>query len=394
MASRTATPTFLAALVIGAVAAGGAVSALAPFDPMNARDAEKFPRAHGAHPGAALEWWYVTGILRDPARRRLGFQVTFFRARVADRPSGTSAWHPGDLLFAHFAISDLGARFFKFDERIGRTAVALAGADSTDLDVWIRDWSMRRNPDGSIRMKTSGTAGALDLTLKPPSGPPVKWGPQFRSDKSADGRAFSRYQSYPRLRATGAYVSPGDTARSVSGSAWFDHEWSDGSRDPLSVGWDWFGLRLGDGRSIMLYRMRREDGGSAHLFGGIVDARGTVRIVQSNEVQLTALRHWTSPKSRARYPVSWKIVLSPAGEAPITVEIDAELNDQELDTRKSTRVTYWEGVVEGRATQSGASERVEGYMELTGYAGGGLPGAGAAAGAAGAAISTSAPPDR
>jgi predicted secreted hydrolase len=372
-------------VLAAAVAADAALGAGGPpFDPMNARDAETFPRAHGAHPGAALEWWYTTGIVRDAERRRLGFQLTFFRARLGDRPRGASAWRPGDLYFAHFAISDLGARFFRFDERAGRTSVALAGADSTDLNVRIRDWTMRRNADGSIQIKAAGTVGTLDLTLTPPRAIPVKWGPQYRSDKSADGRAYSRYQSYPRLRAAGAYVSVGDTARSVSGSAWFDHEWSDGASDPSMVGWDWFGLRIGDGRSLMLYRMRRLDGGTAHLFGGLVDSRGIVRALSSAEVALAPIRYWTSPRSGARYPISWKITLAPAGEPPLSLELEAALSDQELDTGKSTRVTYWEGVVDGRATQDEASERVEGYMELTGYAGGGVPGP----------LSTSVPPGR
>jgi len=371
----------LAALITG-VAAGGAGSP--PFDPMNVRDAENFPRAHGAHPGAALEWWYTTGIVRDADRRRLGFQLAFFRARLGDRPLGASAWRPGDLYFAHFAISDLRARFFGFDERVGRTSVALAGADSTDLDVRIRDWTMRRNADGSIRIQAAGTVGTLDLTLAPPRPVPVKWGPHYRSDKSADGRAYSRYQSYPRLRAEGAYVSAGDTARSVTGSAWYDHEWSDGASDPSMVGWDWFGLRIGDGRSLMLYRIRRADGGTATLFGGLVDSRGAVRPVAPAEVALAPLRYWTSPRSGARYPISWKITLTPAGESPLSIELEAALNDQELDTRKSTRVTYWEGAVDGRATQDETLERVEGYVELTGYAGGGVPGA----------LSTSAPPGR
>ena len=363
-------------VALAALLAGAAVSSVAapPFDPMNARDAETFPRAHGAHPGAALEWWYTTGIVRDAERRRLGFQLTFFRARIGDRPAAASAWRPGDLLFAHFAISDLNARYFRFDERVGRTAVALGGADSTDLDVWIRDWSMRRNDDGSIRLRAKGTVGTLDLKLTPPRGAPVRWGPQYRSDKSADGRVTSRYQSYPRLRAAGTYVSPGDTARSISGSAWFDHEWSDGAKDPSTVGWDWFGLRLGDGRSLMIYRMRRADGGSAHVFGGLVNPTGAVRIVAPAEVQLTPIRYWTSPQTGARYPVSWKILVSPPGEAPLSVEIQAELNDQELNTRRSTRVTYWEGAVEGRLRQGEISERVEGYLEMTGYAGGGVPG--------------------
>jgi predicted secreted hydrolase len=176
------------------------------------------------------------------------------------------------------------------------------------------------------------------------------------------------------VRAAGTFVSPGDTARAVSGTAWFDHEWSDGSKDPSTVGWDWFGLRLGDGRSIMLYRMRRADGGSAHLFGGIVSPTGATRVVAPSEVQLIPIRHWTSPRTGARYPVSWKILISPPGETPLSVEVQAELNDQELDTRRSTRVTYWEGAVEGRVRQGEVSERVEGYLEMTGYAGGGVPG--------------------
>jgi predicted secreted hydrolase len=115
-----------------------------------------------------------------------------------------------------------------------------------------------------------------------------------------------------------------------------------------------------------------------------VDSRGSVRTVTPSEVQLFPLRHWTSPRTGARYPVSWKLLLSPAGETPLTVEVEAELNDQELDTRRSTRVTYWEGAVAGRVRQGEVSERVEGYLEMTGYAGGGLPGA----------ISTSEPPGR
>jgi len=115
-----------------------------------------------------------------------------------------------------------------------------------------------------------------------------------------------------------------------------------------------------------------------------VDSRGSVRTVAPDEVQLSPLRYWTSPRSGARYPISWKVTLALAGESPLSVEIEAALNDQELDTRKSTRVTYWEGAVEGRARQAESSERVEGYMELTGYARGGVPGA----------VSTSAPPGR
>ena len=39
-----------------------------------------FPRDHGAHPGARIEWWYATGWLREsPQAAPIGWQITFFR---------------------------------------------------------------------------------------------------------------------------------------------------------------------------------------------------------------------------------------------------------------------------------------------------------------------------
>ena len=41
-----------------------------------------FPRDHGSHPDFRTEWWYLTGHATS-GERALGFQVTFFRSRVA-----------------------------------------------------------------------------------------------------------------------------------------------------------------------------------------------------------------------------------------------------------------------------------------------------------------------
>jgi predicted secreted hydrolase len=43
--------------------------------------------------------------------------------------------------------------------------------------------------------------------------------------------------------------------------------------------------------------------------------------------------------------------------------------DQELDTRRSTQVIYWEGSVHVRGTYAGQPVAGHGYVELTGYAG-------------------------
>ena len=89
---------------------------------------------------------------------------------------------------------------------------------------------------------------------------------------------------------------------------------------------------------------------------------------------MNALRYWTSSKTGARYPLSWDITIRPSGEAPLRLTVSAALSDQELTTERSTRVAYWEGYVEGKEEEADPDVRVEGYMELTGYAGGGVPG--------------------
>jgi predicted secreted hydrolase len=368
-------------LLLGALGASRA-----PFDPMNARDATAFPRAHGAHPGSALEWWYVTGTLRDDAGYRMGFQVTFFRAKIDDPArakvagaasagaSRPSAWRPGDLYFAHYAISDLTSRYYRFEERIGRTSIAIAGADSTDLCVWLRDWSLTRLEDGVFRLQAAGGMGALSVDLTPPRGAPVAWGKDYRSNKDPEGRSFSRYHTYPRMRVSGRFTAPGALPRPVRGTAWYDHEWTNGEYDPDLEGWDWFGLRLRDGRSLMLYRMRDRFDGTAHLFGGVVEKDGRVHSFDKDDVRMDPLRTWVSPRSQARYPVAWRIVIDRPGESPMEVDVSAVLSDQELDTARSTRVAYWEGYVEGTAEEGDTKTKLEGYMELTGYAGEGVPG--------------------
>jgi predicted secreted hydrolase len=186
------------------------------------------------------------------------------------------------------------------------------------------------------------------------------------------------------MRATGSFARPGDPPRDVRGQAWFDHEWSDGRRAPGIAGWDWMGLRIGDGRSLMLYRMRSTDGRTAHLSGGLVGRDGRVVGLRAGEVRLRPLRYWVSRRSGARYPIAWRVRVTPRTGSPIELTVSAPLEDQELTTPRSTGVTYWEGVVEGSAREDDRAERVEGYLELTGYAGGGAPGA----------LSTSGPPDR
>ena len=97
----------------------------------------RFPRDHGAHPEHRVEWWYVTGWLGE----RVGFQVTFFRARPEEQSDNPSSFNPRQVLFAHAAVSEAarGRLFLALDgtgfkARVGgSTVLAVHG---NEVDPW------------------------------------------------------------------------------------------------------------------------------------------------------------------------------------------------------------------------------------------------------------------
>jgi predicted secreted hydrolase len=121
-------------------------------------------------------------------------------------------------------------------------------------------------------------------------------------------------------------------------------------------------MNLEGGGALMAFCIRRADG-SALWAGGSYRARGgPVRSFAADEVVFTPGRTWTSPLTRARYPVQWQVA-TPAGN----FEVRALLDAQELDSRRSTGAIYWEGLSDLFDAASGL--RVgRGYLEMTGLA--------------------------
>jgi predicted secreted hydrolase len=325
-----------------------------------------FPRDHAAHPEFRTEWWYYTGHLRAGARR-FGFQLAFFRV-VLDRSAAerASAWAPHSVLFAHAALTDEHGRRFRFDERIARPALGLAGADSTRYHVWVDTWSASLAPDGRthrLRAPAHGFGLALDLDLLKP---PAVHGAGGVCRKSDEPGYASHYASLTRLRASGRILLGGE-AHAVEGEAWMDHEFMDASLAPGQLGWDWFGLQLEDGRELMLYRMRRADGTIDPASGGtLVERDGETRRLPLHAAGVDRTRTWTSRASGARYPAGW-IVRVPGED--LVLRLEPTLADQELVTRESGGIVYWEGSVDVVGTARGRPVRGRGYVELTGYAG-------------------------
>jgi len=326
-----------------------------------------FPRDHGAHPEFRTEWWYFTGILAAADGRRFGYQLTFFRqgiVPVAADPG--NPWSVRDLHFAHFALTDVREGSFRFGERVSRAGPGIAGASSDALRAWVLDWSATAAGDGFTLEAREG-AVAIHLVLRPRL-PPVLHGSRGLSRKGPASGQASWYASVTDLETTGTVRFGDGAAVLVHGASWFDHEFGSNELAADLAGWDWFGLHLSDGRSLMIYRLRRSDGTVAlESSGTLVDADGSARHLTRDEVDIEPLATWLSPHSGARYPARWRVLVP---TARVALELSPLVPDQELQTGRSTGVTYWEGAVAGSGTAAGSPVTVEGYVELTGYAGG------------------------
>ena len=325
----------------------------------------EFPRDHHAHRDFKTEWWYFTGNVFDADGNRFGYELTFFRQGItpaAKRDPNGSRFLVDDLKFAHFAITDVAKKQFRFEQKTSRGAFGEAGFDNENRLAWIDNWTLTMRSDGAFDLTASTDAGTIQFHLRPTQ-LPVIHGENGVSVKAAEGSSASHYYSLPRLQTTGQ-MTVNDRARPVSGESWFDHEWSSSQLGKGEIGWDWVCLQWEDGAELMLYRMRLENGGVEPSSSGTwIAPDGMTTHLRVSDFQMTPTAFWKSKASGAQYPIGWRISL-PAQGVEFTVR--ATLEDQEL---KLGPITYWEGAIDATGTRDGKEIKGRGYLELTGYAG-------------------------
>ncbi|MEZ0240297.1 MAG: lipocalin family protein [Chloroflexota bacterium] len=344
------------------------------------------PRDDSAH-DRLTEWWYYTGHLRDATGGRYGFEFVVFRAERGRFPTSWAS---------HLAITDEDGDRFLYGQRVevgpgvDRLASAAVAAGSppapagfdlalTGVDVAAPTatarpaWSMAGSggtdtlvaafaPDEAALAGSPGGLG-LDLRLEA-----IKPAALHDHDGWIDfGPAGgSYYYSRTAMAATGTLTLDGRRL-AVDGAAWFDHQWG----DFISVGgggWDWFAVNLDDGTDLTLSLVRDADGTYPLVYGTVVAPDGTVRHLDRDAFEVEVTDRWTSPATGADYPAAWTIRI-PGDD--LVIRLHPTVAAQELDTRSTTGVVYWEGSQVVEATRAGNALGGQGYVELTGYAGAG-----------------------
>jgi predicted secreted hydrolase len=344
------------------------------------------PRDDAPH-DRLTEWWYDTGHLVTDSGQRYGFEFVIFRAERGGFPVSWAS---------HLALTDETGGTFRFAQRteigpgVDRSpaaggafdlAIAPGPADlvGASLAFAPEPWTMRGG-DGHDHLAAVGIAD-------PASPAPGRFGIDLRLearkpaalhnrigwiDFAAGGSSY--YYSRTSMSAAGT-ITIGDRVEHVTGTAWFDHQWG----DFIAVGgggWDWFAVNLADGTDLTLSLVRNADGTYPLVYGTLVTADGTTRHLPREAFTVEVTRRWTSPATGADYPAGWRISIP--GE-DLTIELTPAVADQELDTRATTGVVYWEGSQAVAATRDGRRLGGEAYVELTGYAATGVAGAGGSA---------------
>jgi len=298
-----------------------------------------FPYDHGAHPRYKTEWWYATGWLQGEDGVPFGFQVTFFRVRPGLAPGNPSAFTPDQLIFAHAALSDPKQGRLLHDQRIARAGFGIAEARVGDADIRLDRWRFARDAaSGSFNTAVFTPDFNYQLTLTP-TAPLLLQGDGGYSRKGPDPLQASYYYSLPQLQVSGSVERNGKRV-AVTGTGWLDHEWSSQALDPRASGWDWVGLNLDDGGALMAFQIRSRSGAVLWTTASLRGADGKTTHYDGEQVGFESVRNWRSTRTRATYPVEQRLRVGPHRWRLVPL-----MDDQELDSRASIGVVYWEGAV-------------------------------------------------
>lgn len=323
------------------------------------------PRDLAAHPNAQTEWWYYTGHGNGESGTEFGFELVFFKRRTdLDHFNVVPLRLFGNpFYFAHFAITDKGRETFRYAHRKssnGRMDLP-ASVSESHYYVSVGDWSAREANGSHLLRASLDSSTVFEASLTPRKQAVLngKHGVSFK-----DAGQASRYFSYTRMGLEGDLVIDGRVEHFL-GEAWMDREFGTWSPTENQKGWDWFSIQLDDASELMVYQIRDSEGlPTGYSMGSFIGDDGRVTQLCSDDFAIEVAGIWMSARSGAQYPSGWRIAVP---SLDLDLKIDPVIRDQELDTRGTTMIVYWEGACRVSGTRNGRGVGGNAYVELVGY---------------------------
>jgi predicted secreted hydrolase len=322
----------------------------------------RLPEAFFARDDAQTEWWYYTGHCKTSSGDQFGFELVFFKRRTdLDRvgivPMSLIA---NPMYAAHFAVTDVAKGTYGYSHRrsFGGALDTPVAMSETSYDVRLGDWSVKDVGGKHILHATLENGLVFDAILD--LGKPLVLNGDDGNGISRKMKGASRHFSFTRMEVLGSIERDGKR-EDITGSAWMDREYGAWEQ----TNWDWFSIQFDDRTELMIYQFRTEEGdANGDSTGTFVDAEGNCTYLQRSDFEIEATGEWTSERTAVTYPSGW-IIRVP--KLDIELRVEPYLQDQELDTRGTTMVIYWEGAcsVSGRRGMAGVTGNA--YVELVGY---------------------------
>lgn len=323
------------------------------------------PRDLAAHADSQTEWWYYTGHAQTDAGREFGFELVFFKRRTdLDNFSVVPLRLFGNpFYFAHFAITDITNQSFRYSHLKSANGPLDLPASAADTHYHLRlgDWSVREAHGDHVVRASIGAEVNFEATLSPGKSVVLNGrdGVSFKDEGEA-----SRYFSFTRMDLEGDLTENGQTEHFI-GSAWMDREFGTWTPTENQKGWDWFSIQLDNDTELMCYQLRNGAGEPSPFSSGtFVDREANGTPLEPTDFSIRPTGEWKSPTSGAVYPSGWSVKV-PSRQIDLVVE--PVLKDQELDTRGSTMIVYWEGACRVSGTVDGIPVSGRAYVELVGY---------------------------
>ncbi len=323
------------------------------------------PRDLAAHSNAQTEWWYYTGHATTTSGREFGFELVFFKRRTdLDKFAVVPLRLLGNpFYFAHFAVTDKSGKTFAYAHRKssnGRLDMP-ASASEDHFHLTLGDWTARTANGSHILRASIDQKNTFEVSLTPTKDVVLNGidGVSFKDEGEA-----SRYFSYTRMAAEGD-ITIGGEVEHFTGTAWMDREF--GTWDPTEnqKGWDWFSIQLDNNSELMVYQLRNSKGEPSRFSTGCFNGpNGELTKLDSQQFSIEPVGTWKSPRSEGEYPSGWRVKVPHLG---IDLSIEPVIQDQELDTRGTTMIVYWEGACKVTGSKDQVPVSGNAYVELVGY---------------------------
>ncbi|WP_158617527.1 carotenoid 1,2-hydratase [Legionella sp. km772] len=301
------------------------ISFLAKSSPLNL----SFPIDHGRHSNAELEWWNFFGHLVDSNNHVFGFTLNFIRTGVPPQQP-PSLWITEDIYTSYFTITDGENKQFYTQEKMNRTSFNFAGASTTQLSIWNRDWTSFMDLSTLfLQAETKEATLKLRLAL---AKPPLLFGQNGFFDS-----LNLYYYALPNLQGEGELRLGEQSYRIISVKGGMDHAFQMKNNSDLL--WDKFVIQLNNGDDIFLYILSSKNSTfiSPESFCIINYADSKSVFLKLADFQFSKLNSWYSETTKINYPSGWSLNIPSAN---YHLEITPILKNQEIIAMNDI---YWQG---------------------------------------------------